>query len=143
MTRARSTLLSAARAGAAVALVGLAWTIVDPPGTTLHPSAAAQLVMWVRLLVAGITTATLLAGPGLVLRARFGWPRSLGFVPLPGFLVLTACGAVTWGAAAWVRPTVSAPLLVATVLVLVLVGAPPDPARRADPDRPVWAVCGL
>src|SRR5438132_821694 len=143
MTRARSTLLSAARAGAAVALVGLAWTIVDPPGTTLHPSAAAQLVMWVRLLVAGITTATLLAGPGLVLRARFGWPRSLGFVPLPGFLVLTGCGAVTWGTAARVRPTVSAPLFVATVLVVVLIGAGPDRSRGHDAERPAWAVGGL
>ena len=125
---------------ALVSLTGMLFGVVAPPADE-PPGASAQVVALFRLLVVVVTTVTLVFGPGLIMRRILPVDMNmpLGFVPIPGILILAVSGGLIW-AIDGMSPAVTARLLMAALLVGIMVGAAFERGRNdwlQEAERPV------
>lgn len=69
---------------------------LDPPTFASHPSLGHQFGDVVRVLTTAALVITLLLGPGILLRKFSGRSFGLGFIPLPGLVLLILTGILAW-----------------------------------------------
>jgi len=118
----------------ALALLYVAVGVVVPPE---GPGTGVAAVA--RLCLAAACSTTLVFGPGLAARGLLlarGRPFPLAAVILPGPALMALTGALSWLAAAWVSPHLTAAVLVTPVLAGLVVAARRRPSL--DPPSAPW-----
>lgn len=116
ITRERAIMLCLWAAAAAACVFGAA----DPPSAGDHSASGQQLLDLVRAGATAALAVTVLLGPGILLRHLSGRRIRLAFLPLPGFLLLIATGALAWVLAGSAEPRLVCFAVVAPVLGLLL-----------------------
>jgi hypothetical protein len=112
--------------------------LLDRPSAGPHPGYGAQALDLIRVLATAGLAVALVLGPGIALRAALPrWRRAgLGFLFLPGFLVLAGVGALAWALAGSVAPDETSYAILIPLLGLLagcLLGA--GPAALLDRDE--------
>jgi hypothetical protein len=134
----------------ALAALGGILALARPPSAAPHETAEQALDL-IRVLSTVALALALLLGPGIGWRllARGEQALPLGFLPLPGLLLLIVTGGLAWLLAGQVDPRLTCFALLAPVLGLLagcLVGAEPAEVFEADERRAlliVGAVLGV
>jgi hypothetical protein len=102
--------------------------IAKPPGGA-HEAAGTQLADLVRVICTTALVISLLLGPGIVWRSASKMNLCLGFLPLPGLVLLAVIGGLAWALA---KP-VGSHLVCAAIAMPILLGLLAG-VRRAAPD---------
>jgi hypothetical protein len=96
-----------------------------------------QLLALLRVALTSVTAATLLLGPGLAIRGLGSRASELpiGFVPIPGVVLLAVVGAVVWVSAGQVDTHSTSRVLLLLILVVLLLGSGhlPVPLAHGEP----------
>jgi hypothetical protein len=105
-------------AAALACLLGVA----SPAAESSHATFSRELVDLIRIGSTAVLAFTLLLGPGILWRALSERDVGLGFLPLPGFALLIATGALAWLLADVMEPRLACFAVLAPVLGLLLGG---------------------
>ena len=111
----------------ALGLVGCLLPVLSEPPAAGHDAVSQQALDLVRLATATCLTLSLLLGPGVawrILGSEHGRRPGLGFLPLPGFGLLTSVGGLAWALSSVADPkavccAVFVPVLAALLAVLL------------------------
>jgi hypothetical protein len=102
-----------------LSLLAIAVNLVQPVAS--QGAAASQVMQLLRTALTAVLAATLLAGPGIAIRAwRPGWLASMTYLALPGLALLIVAGLVDWALTAGFHlslPLITDPWLVAVIVV--------------------------
>lgn len=113
----RSVLLGIWGLAAAGCLLGLSFR----PATGASTGAGQQAIDLVRVLTTAALAVVLTLGPGLVLRSVSARHRpELGYVPLPGLVLLAATGGLAWALAPAISPRAVCFVVLAPILAWLL-----------------------
>lgn len=137
--RERAAMLGLLAAAALACLLGVA----SPPPESSHATFGRELVDLVRVASTAALAVTLLLGPGILWRALSEREIGLGFLPLPGFALLIATGALAWLLADALEPRLACFAVLAPVLGLLLgglLGVGPDDLLAPEEQRALFLV---
>ena len=112
-----------------LAVLGCVLGFVSRPPIEPEPGAEAQVLDLIHVACTASLVLVLLLGPGLVLRKLTRSDVALGFLPLPGLLLLIATGGLAWLLADSAGPQEVCASLLGVVLVTLFLGA-----LRAGPE---------
>ncbi|MEX0972407.1 MAG: hypothetical protein WDZ46_04020 [Solirubrobacterales bacterium] len=118
ITLERAIMLCLWGAAALACLLGAA----APPSVESHATTGQQLLDLVRVGCTTALVATLLLGPGILWRHLSRQRIRLAFLPLPGFILLIATGALAWLLAGSAEPRLVCFAVIAPVLGLLFGG---------------------
>ncbi len=137
--RERAVMLGLLAAAALACLLGVA----SPPAEDSHATFGRELVDLVRVASTAALAITLLLGPGILWRALSEREIGLGFLPLPGFALLIATGALAWLLGDALEPRLACFAVLAPVLGLLLgglLGVGPDDLLAPEEQRALFLV---
>jgi hypothetical protein len=128
-----------------LAVLGCLLGLLSPPGEGIHGGKGEQLLDLLRVLTTVALALSLLLGPGVAWRRLSRRPDSpsLGFLFLPGLLVMFADGGAAWVLSGAVDPRLTCLALMVPVLGLVLaalLGSGPEDTFSGEEQRALVVV---
>jgi hypothetical protein len=121
-----------------LAAVGCVLGLVARPSTGSHSATSTELLDLGRVLCTAALAVTLMLGPGVVWRANGGRLRSLGFLAIPGLVILVAVGGLAWALGGSVDPRTVAFASCGPILGLMLgalIGSGPEDVFDPEEQR--------